>query len=210
MGYDGVRQEKGIDVWIAVEALELTYTKRFDVVVLIASDSDFVPLVRKMNALGSRVMILSWTFDYTGENGQRYITRTSQDLLDEASYPLPMHELIDAGLKYGDPNITNLFVQTEQRRSYQPNGAAGAETPAIELTDGEGTGEILSLKNGFGFIKFPPKNLFFHHSSLVNVEFTDLQVGDMVSFKLGKNDDGADVAKEVHLISTHDGNFNQQ
>lgn len=210
MGYDGVRHEKGIDVWIAVEALELTYTKRFDVVVLIASDSDFVPLVRKMNALGSRVMILSWNFDYTGENGQRYITRTSQDLVDEASYPMPMHDLIDAGLKYSDPRISSLFVQNEQRRSYQPNAAAGAEAPAIELTGGEGSGEILSLKSGFGFIKFPPNNLFFHYSSLVDVEFTDLQVGDMVGFKLGKNDEGGDVAKEVYLISANEGNFNRQ
>jgi uncharacterized LabA/DUF88 family protein len=42
----GYRQERGIDVWMALEAFELTLNKQFDVVVLIASDiSTPVPLV---------------------------------------------------------------------------------------------------------------------------------------------------------------------
>jgi len=37
--------EKGIDVWLALEAYELAIYKRFDVSVLIAGDGDFLPLV---------------------------------------------------------------------------------------------------------------------------------------------------------------------
>src|SRR5438309_2136440 len=52
----GPRGEKGIDVWLALEAFELAIYKRFNVLVLIACDSDYIPLVRKVNTLGTRVM----------------------------------------------------------------------------------------------------------------------------------------------------------
>ena len=84
----GTRYEKGIDVWLALEAYEMSMYKRFDVLVLIASDGDFVPLVRKLNTLGTRVMVLSWDFEYTTEEGQRMVTRTSQELLEEVTYPV--------------------------------------------------------------------------------------------------------------------------
>ena len=47
----GVKQEKGIDVWLALEAFELSFYKRFNVLVLIASDGDYTPLIRKLNTL---------------------------------------------------------------------------------------------------------------------------------------------------------------
>ena len=61
--------EKGIDVWLALEAYELAIYKRYNVVVLVASDGDFLPLVRKLNTLGTRVMILGWDFKYVDQNG---------------------------------------------------------------------------------------------------------------------------------------------
>ena len=63
--------EKGVDVSLALEALELTLFKKFNIVVLIASDGDYIPLVRKLNSLGTRVMVLGWDFEYTDENGKR-------------------------------------------------------------------------------------------------------------------------------------------
>jgi uncharacterized LabA/DUF88 family protein len=39
-------QEKGIDVWLALEAYELAIYKHFDILVLVAGDGDYVPLVR--------------------------------------------------------------------------------------------------------------------------------------------------------------------
>ena len=62
----GRKEDRGVEVWLAMEALELGIHKMFDVVVLIASDGDYVPLVRKLNTLGIRVIILSWNFEFMG------------------------------------------------------------------------------------------------------------------------------------------------
>ena len=74
-------EEKGIDVWLALEAYDLAVHKRFDVLVLFAGDQDFVPLVRKVNGLGTRVLIVGVDIDNKGK-----VTKTSQRLIDEASY----------------------------------------------------------------------------------------------------------------------------
>lgn len=107
-------QEKGIDVWLALEAYELAFYKRFSVLALIACDGDFLPLVRKLNTLGTRVMLLSWDLKYQQQDGKPQETRTSQDLIDEVSYYLPMHKVIDDGLQSRasekDRRIDDLFV----------------------------------------------------------------------------------------------------
>jgi uncharacterized LabA/DUF88 family protein/cold shock CspA family protein len=191
----GVRHEKGIDVWLALEAFELAFYKRFNVLVLIASDGDYVPLIRKLNTLGTRVMVLSWDFEYTNDFGKEMVTRTSQDLLEEVTYPVAMHEIIDNRVKKNEPLINNLFVpQTKQRVFEMPKEKA-------TVTTNEKTGTIMTLKNGFGFIKFPPNNLFFHYQNLVGVDFNDLKVEDKVQFVIAKNDKGEDIAKEVKLIA---------
>ena len=105
----GKKEEKGIDVWLALEAFEQAFFKRFNVLVLITSDGDYVPLIRKLNSLGTKVMVLSWDFEYTDDMGRDVVTRTSQDLIQEVTYPIAMHELINSGLKSGNPLITNLF-----------------------------------------------------------------------------------------------------
>jgi uncharacterized LabA/DUF88 family protein/cold shock CspA family protein len=189
--YNGLRQEKGIDVWLALEAFELAFYKRFSVVVLIASDGDYVPLIRKLNSLGTRVMLLSWDFEYLTDNGQRFVTRTSQDLLEEVSYPMAMHELIDNRLRKNDPLVNNLFVQTESKRAW-PNHS-------VDVDNGPRTGEILSIKNGFGFIKYPPNNLFFHYTNVVDIDFNELKAGDEVEYVIEKSSEGDMVAKQVKL-----------
>jgi cold shock CspA family protein len=190
--YNGYRQEKDIDVWLALEAFELAFYKHFDVLVLIASDGNFVPLIRKLNTLGTRVMVLSWEFEYTTDNGQTFVTRTSQDLLDQVSYPVAMHELIDNPRRKTDVLINNLFVS--------PPGKRAMGTPLGKGNPDALNGEILSLKTGFGFIRYPPNNLFFHYTSVVDDDFNDLRVGDLVEFNLGKNDVGEDIAQEVRLV----------
>jgi cold shock CspA family protein/uncharacterized LabA/DUF88 family protein len=190
-GHDGLKQEKGIDVWLALEAFELAFYKRFNVLVLIASDGDYVPLVRKLNTLGTRVMVLSWDFEYSNDAGQKNTTRTSQDLLEEVTYPVAMHEIIDNRVRKNEPLVNNLFVQAETKR---PTNEAKPNA------NKENASEILSLKNGFGFIKYPPNNLFFHFSSMVNTDFNDLQVGDKVEFSISKKDDGQEIATNIRVI----------
>ena len=195
----GTKNEKGIDLWLALEAFELAFYKQFDVIVLIASDGDYVPLVRKLNTLGTRVMVLSWDFEFYNDEGQKVITKTSQDLLNEVSYPIAMHELIDEGLASEDETITKLFVPQAAPKPIQQG--------TTELSGERLIGHVLSLKNGFGFIKYPPNNLFFHYGNLVDTDFNDLKEGEPVEFTMGYNDKGDAVAKEVRL-STQEINGN--
>jgi cold shock CspA family protein len=116
LGPDG---EKGIDVWLALETYELAIYKRFDVIVLIACDGDFLPLVRKLNALGARVMLLGWGFSYIDQSGKDRETRTAQVLLEEVTYPVLMHQIIDDRSRKGDQRIDQLFVPHKEPGPYQ-------------------------------------------------------------------------------------------
>lgn len=192
--FQGFRQERGIDVWMALEAFELSLHKQFDVVVLIASDSDFVPLVRKLHTLGVRVMLLGWDYEYFDEEGRRRSTVTSQYLWEEVTYPVAMEKFIE---KDDDERfvVTRLFVE---RKKVVPNGS---EEP-VEVEEGEAkTSTIFSLKDGYGFISYPQtNNLFFHFSFLVDTDFNDLREGDMVEFTMGKNERGEPIARNVKLV----------
>ncbi|MGA0555130.1 NYN domain-containing protein [Larkinella sp. VNQ87] len=206
--FQGSRQEKGIDVWLALETFELTISKQFDVVVLITADGDYVPLIRKLNTLGTRVMVLSWDFEYFNDEGEKLVTRTSQDLLAEVSYPVAMHEMIDTRLRKNDPLIQNLFVKQSTRVLLNTGNTVASELNFEDYTDGMvddsdpseyKISTIRSLKNGYGFINYPPNNLFFHYTSLNDVDFNELQVDDEVKFRIGKNAESKDIAIDVHL-----------
>ncbi|HIS33566.1 MAG TPA: NYN domain-containing protein [Candidatus Avirikenella pullistercoris] len=181
----GRKEERGIDVWLALEAYELSLFRKLDVVVLVASDTDYVPLVRKLSSIGVKVVLLSWEFEYTSEEGKKVVTKTSHELLNLVSYPIPMHDLIVAGLDKGDELIESLFVN-----DFKEGGSFEGHK---EIS------EILSLKNGYGFIKYPNNNLFFHYQNVIG-DFTELQVGDTVEFVLDKNSEKQDIAKNVRKI----------
>ncbi|MGF1532297.1 MAG: NYN domain-containing protein [Bernardetiaceae bacterium] len=205
-------EEKGIDVWLALEAYELTTYKEFNIVVLVASDGDYVPLIRKLNTKGARVMVLSWDFEYTTSSGRNMVTRTSQALLEEVAYPIAMHEIIDNRVKRNDPLIRNLFVAESGPHNngyYGGNGYRKQENVAIPLDENGAPrkvrSRILSVLNGFGFIEYPPNNLFFHHTDVKGEhEFADLREGDKVRFTVGTNDKGEKVARTVELVLEDD------
>lgn len=217
----GRKSEKGIDVLLALEAFEQVFYKQFDVMVLIASDSDYVPLIRKVNSRGTRVMVLSWDFEYTDDYGNKRSTRTSQDLLEDVTYPMSMHEIIDNRVTKDSFIVNNLFVPKSDYFKSEPvkkeryrddydefdNGpdrevGTAADEPRITVSeDGDyRSSTILSLKEGFGFIAYPPNNLFFHHSEMQNCDYNDLLIGDRVEFRIGKNEEtGQDIAVDVYL-----------
>ncbi len=99
-------EEKGIDVWLALEAYDLAVHKRFDVLVLIAGDQDFVPLVRKVNGLGTRVLIVGVDI-----NSSSSIQKTSQRLIDEASYTVMLTEEVESKTAKGDSIIDGIFYK---------------------------------------------------------------------------------------------------
>lgn len=192
----GRKREKGIDVLMALETYELCMLKRYDIVVLIASDGDHVPLVRKLHALGCKTMLLGWDFEFTDqESGELQVTKTSTDLWNEVSYPMPMHDLIDEGLRDNDAVVRELFVL---RDSTVREGEEGAPMPAaLPVDDERHRSTVMSLHNGYGFIRYPDNNLFFLRDDLVDVPFAELAVGDELEFNVAINAKGQRVAKRI-------------
>lgn len=169
--------EEGLDVWYALEAYEIASTKQLDVAVLLTGDGDFVPLVRKLKGLGTRVMLLSW--DVEASNGRS--TNTSQALLHEVNYPLRMHEVIDQSTE-ANKYVDRLFVRRHESASLEDSDqdikqeqGTLALTPVAEeeTTEGERTGTIAHINDcrTYGFVKEDgtdgTSNIFFHKESLL-------------------------------------------
>ncbi|MBS1582886.1 MAG: NYN domain-containing protein [Bacteroidetes bacterium] len=197
----GRKREKGIDVLMALETYELCMLKRYDVVALIASDSDHVPLVRKIHALGCKTMLLGWDFEYVEESsGETQTTKTSTDLWNSVTYPLEMADLIEEGLRENDEPVRDMFVLKESG----PRDPE-ADRPLVSISDYSSeeryTGEIMSLHNGYGFIRFPDNNVFFLHDDLVDIEFSSLAVGEELEFNVTTNSRGQRVAKHIKRVS---------
>jgi len=195
----GRKKEKGIDVLMALETYELCMLKRYDVVALIASDGDHVPLVRKLHALGCKTMLLGWDFEFTDEqSGELQTTRTSTDLWNEVTYPLEMAEVVDQGLKDGDAVVKEMFVVKESVP--RDMDTVPVLKPGEIASDERFTGDVMSMHNGYGFIRFPENNLFFLHDDLLDVAFTDIKVGHMLSFTVATNSRGQRVAKQIRGV----------
>jgi cold shock CspA family protein len=182
---NNVWQEKGIDVWLALEAYELAIYKKFDILVLVAGDGDYVPLVRKLNTLGTRVMLICWDYSYYNESGATAETRTSRQLLEEVLYPILMSERIN-----NEPSaetINNLFVR--EKREIEPEDVYYTSPEKLPLRHAASAEDkylistIFSIKDGFGFIKDERiNNVFFYYESVTNKDFDELEVGMKVKY----------------------------
>lgn len=196
--FNSRREEKGVEIMLSMEALELSFFKQFDVLVLIASDGDYVPLVRKLNSLGTRVLLMSWDFEFTDDEGNQRVTKTSSELLKEVNYHAAMHELME-GSSPSIGEINHLFVSSgPSTRLNNPDRQVNTapRDPNAEYIQST----IHSLKAGYGFIRHAPNNVFFHHSNLLDADFNELEEGLDVEFRLGKNDQGGDIALEVRPL----------
>ena len=196
--------EQGIDVWLSLEAYEMTLLRGYDFLVLIVGDSDFVPLARKVISRGTRVMLLGWNFEYTDDVGTLRQTTTSIRLINEVTYPVMMQDVMNDA---GDSSIKQLFVdqgisaREEITKPATAPAAEGAAAPAPAAPSERLKGIICTVKEGFGFIKCPqfPNNVFFHFSALQNCDFGELMEGDLVSFTVEQREKGP-VAKDVELM----------
>ena len=204
--------EKGVDVSLALEVLELTLFKKFNVVVLIASDGDYIPLVRKLNSLGTRVMVLGWDFEYTDDNGNTRYTSTSSRLLNEAAYPLRMHDIINGTKRIPDISPDMLFVNNQQNDFLHDDNELPLEMDDSVLNDTlpfsdpiRRRGRIVQLRGGYGFIStdIPSKNLFFFMEQLRNCDFNELMLGDLMEYEPVYNDRG-ECCKNIDLIAHAD------
>lgn len=193
--HDGGFEEKGIDVWLALEAYEMASLKKYDVCVLVTGDGDFVPLVNKLNTLGSRVMLLGWDFSYEKDN-RTYTTRAATELIDQVNYPIMMDKEIDARERRKDPLIDGLFM--EKTAITAPPDRSPQNVAAIDGVEKKGTVLSFVTEKGFGFIKPAGggENFFFHINDLDGIDQEEICAGLKVIFLTGHNDKGL-VARNV-------------
>lgn len=78
--------EKGVDTWFALDTYEMTLFREFDFVVLISGDADHEMLARKLKALKTHVILLTWDPANTAS--------TSRFLKEEVCTHLDMNSLI--------------------------------------------------------------------------------------------------------------------
>lgn len=81
----GKYQEKGIDVWFALETFELTLYRDLDFVVLITGDADHEMLARKIKSLKRQVVLLTW--NVADQNS------TSRALKEECTFHIDLKQL---------------------------------------------------------------------------------------------------------------------
>ena len=80
--------EKGVDTWFALDTYEMTLFREFDFVVLISGDADHEMLARKLKALKTHVVLLTWDPANTAS--------TSRFLKEEVCTHIDMNSLINA------------------------------------------------------------------------------------------------------------------
>lgn len=78
--------EKGVDTWFALDTYEMTLFREFDYVVLISGDADHEMLARKLKALKTHVILLTWDPANTGS--------TSRFLKEEVCTHIDINALI--------------------------------------------------------------------------------------------------------------------
>lgn len=79
--------EKGVDTWFALDTYEMTLFRQFDYVVLISGDADHEMLARKLKALKTHVILMTWDPANTGS--------TSVFLSEEVCTHIDMNRITD-------------------------------------------------------------------------------------------------------------------
>lgn len=211
--------EKGTDVWLALDAYEATIQKNLDIVVLVTSDTDFKPLIKKLHSLGAKTLLLSWNLEWEND-GEMQVTKTSRDLTEEVTWFIDVAKEFENNSEYHkyifvqkiEKDYKESFTQSIQKGRYSKSRAYdnrdsdySNQAPDVEFDpENRIESEIQSIKNGYGFILYPPKNIFFHSKDLINCNFEDLEVGDAVEFQISNKPDGEAVAKQISILYASD------
>jgi cold shock CspA family protein len=171
-----------------------------------------VPLVRKIQALGIQVVLLYWEYAYQNKFNELKETKIASKLLRAVSHAISVSDEIDKTPK--ESYINQLFVRSLDDREffkkftgtdYPEEKASYAEISnfsAVEFVETGGLpieeSVILSLKNGYGFIRDDAVgNVFFHYSNLENADFDALEVDMQVKYTKVQEADRRYNAKQV-------------
>lgn len=120
------RREKGIDVALGVDALQVGLDGKFDIAVLVTGDGDFVPLVRALNKHGIRVVAAY--FDFLDSRGKKCFI--NERLLKCCNYEVDIGKL-DGNREFGAA-FKSLFRTPNDYRDYGEEQAP----PLAEAEDG--------------------------------------------------------------------------
>jgi uncharacterized LabA/DUF88 family protein len=86
------QEEKGIDVYMAVETLQVGLDDKIDMAILVTGDGDFVPLVRALMKNGVRVLIAYFEYEEINNNGP-HKSFANERLINSANYCLNINSL---------------------------------------------------------------------------------------------------------------------
>lgn len=184
--------EKGVDVALAVEALAGAADRRFDVLVLVAGDGDFIPLVRKLRTYGVPTVLPFFDLPAPQEGHQE--TRTSKALAKECHWVVDMGAVAESAIRSGDRLAGQVFgirplSLGEVNEFYSNEGLVMEGVISRIFPTGTG-GRILVEDTG--------EDLFFPIQEVA--EGTgELQVGDRVRFLRVPNRHPA--AKEPYMAA---------
>ena len=107
-------KEKGVDVALAIDALQAGLDGKIDVAVLVTGDGDLVPVVRALMKQGVQVMIVH--FEYEG-HGAAFI---NERLLRAANFAFNVSALEK------DKNTKAIFRGLFRVKDSDPEGGEGA------------------------------------------------------------------------------------
>ncbi len=104
--------EKGVDIAMAIDALQVGLEDKIDIAVLVTGDGDFVPLARALMKNGVRVAVAY--FEYESEKGKSF---ANERLLSVSNYSLNINELEKDRKNQG--MFRGLFRQPEKGKESQ-------------------------------------------------------------------------------------------
>jgi len=119
--------EKGTDVALAVDALQVGLDDKIDLAVLVSGDGDFVPLVRALNKQGIRV--LAAYFSFTDKRGRKCFI--NERLLNCCNYSVDISALDkDREFKSSFKAIFRSPQEWKKENRGQPKDTGNSQPPA--------------------------------------------------------------------------------
>lgn len=191
------RDDSYICSWLSCDLLEEAIIKDFDLVVLVAGDGDYIPVVRKLQARGVEVLVVGWDLEMCTENG--IDVKADEQLLSIANHSIVVNQALDENPE----QLSDLLTAVANRNIEQPKPQIKpSENQTVSEDDEREVSEVVTLKPNFGFIRFPNNNLFFRSQDYIG-NFSELQVGDTVEFTVDYNDDGQNSARKVTIVTSN-------
>jgi len=202
-------REKGIDVLLALEAYEGAFRRQYDVIALFAGDSDFVPLIRKLAAIGIETIVIGANVI----NGDKH-TRVSTILQNTAALSVLLDRTIDDqhdafgsdillekryssqgyqdNLSENEDVSTNIVNINEQNIEIQIERKAINDKSYYTKSAEKIVGVVTMYGYNFSLITCAENKTYFTSPDRMSSEqsYIELVEGDTIEFCVGQNNKG--------------------